>query len=644
MGVNQKIIKEIESLKNSIEEISVYNLDVYSSLELYYNIAKKLNEIIRELSRFEGLISNEIINQNEKLTYLLDKGLKVAVVNQLQTWFDNGVLQNIINVGIFNELNDNINNISKVATKDLKKSFNDINDGETLVISGDFTVDQIAIRNKKNVTLKFKGTISQKVTVKDDYSYDHALSNQPLFVIENCENIIIEDYKALPQYEGIYINNSSATIRGGKIDGQHKSTFNAFHVYSKKDVIIDGVTIENCGVMPVWNGSVNPYAMGGHGFHLSVSEHITIQNCVARNNAMNGIFLFACSNITLTNNLCERNGMSGIQIAFGGDYCTNYKVINNTCLDNFSDGLDINNGTDTTHRINAVIQGNIFKNNGFMGQYVTQDGSGVATLVNVTDVTIIGNECYNPARSGLYIRKCSNINISSNIIEKINNVSENVYLENCKDMIITGNKFSSVGEGVKFYGNNKNIRIVNNTIIADSSLVLPNEIGLDNVVVENNYMELKTSINCQVDLINNIIVNKTSIVDSIYIAKDNCKIINNKITGGYRAIHCFNRNNCQIKNNIIDTNGISILIRGTSSNNIISENHITTKEQAPNLHIAEINCNDNYILKNIFVSNGGNSLRLEPNNCGTTYLDNNTVIGDGFVEEGNGRVLKTQYI
>ena len=70
-------------LKNSINEISVYDFNSYTSIELYYKIANKVNEIIKELERHEILVSDEIIKQNNALQEMLDSGLHNEVVNKL---------------------------------------------------------------------------------------------------------------------------------------------------------------------------------------------------------------------------------------------------------------------------------------------------------------------------------------------------------------------------------------------------------------------------------------------------------------------------------------------------------------------------------------------------------------------------------
>lgn len=114
MTVTEKIIDKIECVKKSIEEISVYDLNVYSMIELYYYLARKINEIIKELSRFEGAISDEIIEQNKKLEYLLNEGLTIEVIKKIQSMLENGEFAEIINKEIFGELN---NKIDMIATK-----------------------------------------------------------------------------------------------------------------------------------------------------------------------------------------------------------------------------------------------------------------------------------------------------------------------------------------------------------------------------------------------------------------------------------------------------------------------------------------------------------------------------------------------
>ena len=60
-NVSPELIENVKDLKIALNELTVYDLSVYSMVELYYKIAHKLNEVINELSRFEGVLSDEVI-------------------------------------------------------------------------------------------------------------------------------------------------------------------------------------------------------------------------------------------------------------------------------------------------------------------------------------------------------------------------------------------------------------------------------------------------------------------------------------------------------------------------------------------------------------------------------------------------------
>lgn len=118
---NKILIDSVNNLKVALNEISVYDFDVYTSMELYYKIAENFNKVIRELSRFEGVISEEIVKQNEKLIYLLDEGLNQEVVNKIDNMVETGVFDNIINLNIFNNLKEDIKNVSSQLEQNMKK-------------------------------------------------------------------------------------------------------------------------------------------------------------------------------------------------------------------------------------------------------------------------------------------------------------------------------------------------------------------------------------------------------------------------------------------------------------------------------------------------------------------------------------------
>ena len=132
MTVSQNLIDNVNDIKTTLNEISVYNLDVKTAIELYYELAKKVNEVINELSRFEGVVSDEVIKQNEKLIYLLGEGLKVQVGLKIDELIKNGTIQDLINNKIFNELNSKIDNFKQ----EVNEQFN------TIAINFKSTVEQ----------------------------------------------------------------------------------------------------------------------------------------------------------------------------------------------------------------------------------------------------------------------------------------------------------------------------------------------------------------------------------------------------------------------------------------------------------------------------------------------------------------------
>ena len=93
-NVSPGLIENVKDLKIALNELTVHDLSVYSMVELYYKVAHKLNEVINELSRFEGVLSDEVIKQNEKLIYLLGEGLEIEVVKEIDNLIKKASLKN----------------------------------------------------------------------------------------------------------------------------------------------------------------------------------------------------------------------------------------------------------------------------------------------------------------------------------------------------------------------------------------------------------------------------------------------------------------------------------------------------------------------------------------------------------------------
>ena len=70
--LEKDFLTKVEELRKSINELSVYDMSVYTAIELYYLLANKINEII-----------NAIDTQNKGIEYLLSNGVEIEVIKQL---------------------------------------------------------------------------------------------------------------------------------------------------------------------------------------------------------------------------------------------------------------------------------------------------------------------------------------------------------------------------------------------------------------------------------------------------------------------------------------------------------------------------------------------------------------------------------
>lgn len=255
----KELIQNVEDLKVHLNEISVYDLDVHTSLDLYYTIAKKFNVVIKELSRFEGVVSDEVIKQNEKLVYLLGEGLTTEVVNKINNMIKDGTIDKIINTNLFNDLKSQIKekaNLNEVFTKDKGININDFDEEtrQTFLNSQGIDVNYILgeknVKNENldlncvnyenlndmegvkninslftnNVLLNYReekfsivrdesSTATQSGIVSDGYTYDMLTLNDDKIVVNNASTthwnlieVIIDKFKTVSCInKGIYI-------------------------------------------------------------------------------------------------------------------------------------------------------------------------------------------------------------------------------------------------------------------------------------------------------------------------------------------------------------------------------------------------------------------------------------------------------
>ena len=131
MKISSKL-SELKSVDLNCNVFDVYTYDGLSMQELLCQFFTKINECIK--------VSNETI---DLASWLVNEGLKIEVVNKLMLWLEDGTLENLINVNLFNTLNNKIDNIGKQIhpsggddTKAIQDAINNYNN--VLLCEGEF--------------------------------------------------------------------------------------------------------------------------------------------------------------------------------------------------------------------------------------------------------------------------------------------------------------------------------------------------------------------------------------------------------------------------------------------------------------------------------------------------------------------------
>ena len=231
-NVSPELIENVKDLKIALNELTVHDLSVYSMIELYYKVAHKLNEVIKELSRFEGVLSDEVIKQNEKLIYLLGEGLENEVIKNIDRLIEDNFFEEVINEKIFTDLNNKIDNVSLQLEQNIYEINNKVNKDDLARISSGTPIivennsDMIDItRNYVNINdgyiYVYNGSIFEKTNIQylEKGISDKSINIQKLGITELVEdNNVLFNLESGKFYTGTYgdkieiINNASNNI------------------------------------------------------------------------------------------------------------------------------------------------------------------------------------------------------------------------------------------------------------------------------------------------------------------------------------------------------------------------------------------------------------------------------------------------
>lgn len=212
MDLNKKL-EELKPYQLNCNVFDVYSYNGLTMQDLLCQFFTKINECIT--------VSNETIDLAK---WLVNEGLELEVVKKLMIWLEDGTLENIINVNIFNTLNEKINGLSS-QLEHIKNNnivsileFGGVGDGIT--DNTNAFISAINYANEKGNTTIF---INEGVYILSDGDLIPAIKNNNILIKGNGINSILK------LKNGVYFKFYGET---GLIEGGGLSDLNIIYDYN----------------------------------------------------------------------------------------------------------------------------------------------------------------------------------------------------------------------------------------------------------------------------------------------------------------------------------------------------------------------------------------------------------------------------
>lgn len=505
-------------------------------------------------------------------------------------------------------------------TEAIQKVIDQAAEGETVFFpEGKYLVRTLQLRSGVNILAE--GLIKHhSAAVIGEYSMEKQNSPNPLILGQGVKNLNVS-IKGESKNEGIYllkchqINIYNSELIG---DSTKFRAYPGIMTFESSGIEIVNTKIHHFGKPRSETHSYQP----GTGIRILSSNTISIRNSEIYKNGENGIFIYGSRKVEAIDNVIHHNGMSAIQVAFGDKGKErDYNFSNNILDSNAADAIDINNRSPKKAMdIECVIAENITCDNGFVNGESTPDGSGIGTLINISNVLLYKNQAYRNNRPAIYVESCGVIMAKDNWAD--NQVEITLDLE---ELLLEKNRFSSVN----LIANTKaqKIHMRENEL---GSLSLPNGIQVDEFLVENNsfsHANFNLNLKGQVELKNNKIEN-TSKNPVILITKANGALIEN--------------------NEILSQNSSAIILRKTASdvkiigNQIKSYNTAIFDDNSTALTVKDniISCIQGGKENQAFRSHYPNQLTLEGNEYrGIENTETVLLVGKGKASIGKEKLI-----
>lgn len=442
MDLNKKL-EELKPYQLNCNVFDVYSYNGLTMQDLLCQFFTKINECIT--------VSNETIDLAK---WLVNEGLEIEVVKKLMIWLEDGTLENIINVNLFNTLNEKINGLSSQlehieinvkdfgakgddSTDDTQSFIDAINKAKTTtkhikIPSGIYQIQGVNIPSnftitlEKDATIKLRSgylnpifTINNNTTINNGHFNGNRNSQNGAYVDEGAINVLgdynvfnnIELFNA--RAEGLYIKGNNNIVNGGVFRNNENGS---------------GIAIGNGIIDAVHNKVYKSHSHSNMGSNFSINGRYTVLDGVKSTNSLkhNSIALghpnSPADYSVITNSLID-GGLEGI----GGQSGTiNVTIKNNTIMNmNGDNGAGIILA-DTSNTFK--IEGNTIKKckNGIVLRYanniitnnIISECSiyGVRIELNSTNNTISNNLIELNNNNGIYMTTPSNIIINNNIL------------------------------------------------------------------------------------------------------------------------------------------------------------------------------------------------------------------------------------
>lgn len=347
--------------------------------------------------------------------------------------------------------------------------------GDTLYVpKGQFVLK--TLRLKSGVHISGPGLLIQRLEKTEEYTNAKQNSSAPLLHGSKVNDIYIS-VRTISQNEGIgLIECKNIRIDNSILQGDSTKlrSFSGILLFNSHNIHISQTEISHFGTARKSPKSYQP----GTGIRILSSNGIQISDANIHRNGENGVFMHGSRNVEINRSYFRHNGMSGIQVAFGSTGIEkNYKFSDNTMEFNAADAIDINNRSPKNALdINCHILNNTSLQNGFVQGESTPDGSGIATLINVSGVTMRDNTARKNNRPALYLESCGQIKAVGNQADNQLEITKGL-----EDLYLHGNTFGNITfiADVKA----KKIKLEENNV---NNLHLPNGITIDSLILNRN--------------------------------------------------------------------------------------------------------------------------------------------------------------